>query len=135
MQINHGRVDGIPSDLRGATFTGEVWAEPVLRDVPGVMINTVFFAPGARTDWHSHERGQILFVTHGRGLAINESGGGGVLLPGDVVWFEPAERHWHGADAATYLTHTAISLGETDWQQTVTDEQYTEAVAAYQPSS
>ena len=128
MQINHGRVAGIPSDLRGATFTGQVWAEPVLRDVPGVMVNTIFFPPGARTNWHTHERGQILFVTHGRGFAINESGGGGVLCPGDVVWFEPGERHWHGAGADTYLTHTAISLGDTDWLEAVTDQQYAEVI-------
>ena len=131
MQINHGRVSGVPSDLRGPTFTGEVWAEPLLRDVPGVMVNTIFFPPGARTNWHTHGQGQILLVTHGRGLALSESGGGAVLLPGDVVWFEADERHWHGAGPDTYLTHTAISLGGTDWQEAVTDEQHADAVARY----
>jgi quercetin dioxygenase-like cupin family protein len=124
MQINHGRVAGEPSDLRGPTFTGSVWAEPVLRDVEGVMVNTVFFPPGARTFWHTHEIGQILLVTHGRGYALNDAGVGGVLLPGDVVWFEPGERHWHGAAPDSYLTHTAISLGVADWAEEVTDEQY-----------
>jgi len=130
MQINHGRVAGTPSDLRGPTFTGQVWAEPVLRDVPGVVVNTVFFPPEARTNWHTHEHGQILLVTHGRGFAMNETGGG-VLQTGDVVWFAPRERHWHGAGPDTYLTHTAISLGETDWLEAVSDAQYGEAVGTW----
>ena len=67
MKINHGRVAGEPSAHRDATFTGAVWSEPLLRDVPGVIINTVFFPPGVRTHWHRHETGQILIVTHGRG--------------------------------------------------------------------
>ena len=65
MKINHGRVAGMPSTQRGETFTGSVWSEPLLRDVPGVVINTVFFPPGVRTHWHAHENGQILIVTHG----------------------------------------------------------------------
>lgn len=128
MKINHGRVPGEPSDLRGPTFTGQVWAEPVLKDVPGVTVNTVFFPPAARTNWHTHETGQILIVTHGRGFAINAAGDGGPLLPGDVVWFEPGERHWHGGGPDSYLTHIAISLGVTDWEEAVTDEQYQAAV-------
>ena len=89
----------MPSTERGPTFTGTVWAEPLLRDVPGVVVNTVFFPPGARTHWHRHETGQILLVTHGSGLAFNEGGDGGVIMPGDVVWFDPGERHWHGGRA------------------------------------
>lgn len=124
MKINHGRVAGEPSDERGPTFTGTVWAEPLLGDVPGVMVNTVFFPPGSRTHWHTHGTGQILLVTHGQGFAINEAGDGGAILPGDVVWFEAGERHWHGGTPDTYLAHIAISLGATDWQEAVTDDQY-----------
>ena len=124
MKINHGRVAGEPSDERGPTFTGTVWAEPLLRDVPGVVVNTVFFPPGARTHWHSHETGQILLVTHGRGLAVNQDGDGGAIMPGDVVWFEPGERHWHGGAPDTYVTHIAISLGTTTWEDAVTNDEY-----------
>ena len=124
MKINHGRVAGEPSAHRDATFTGAVWSEPLLRDVPGVIINTVFFPPGVRTDWHRHGTGQILIVTHGRGLAVNEDGDGGAIMPGDLVWFEPGERHWHGAGPDTYVSHIAISLGSTEWEDAVTDDQY-----------
>jgi quercetin dioxygenase-like cupin family protein len=127
MKINHGRVAGEPSEERGPTFTGTVWAEPVLREVPGVAVNTVFFAPGARTHWHTHETGQILLVTHGRGFAITDAGEGGVILPGDVVWFDPGERHWHGGGPDSYVTHVAISLGGASWEEAVSDEQYAAA--------
>lgn len=129
MKINHGRVDGAPSDERVETFTGTVWAEPLLRDVPGLVVNTVFFPPGARTHWHTHETGQVLLVTHGRGFAVNEAGEGGAIGPGDVVWFDAGERHWHGAGPATYLTHVAISLGAADWQAPVGDDEYQAAEA------
>lgn len=128
MQINHGRVSGEPSEQRGPTFTGTVWAEPVLRDAPGVVVNTVFFEPGARTHWHTHGTGQVLIVTHGRGLAVNEAGEGGAILPGDVVWFAAGERHWHGAAPDSYLTHVAVSLDGTDWADPVSDEQYAAAL-------
>ena len=124
MKINHGREAGMPSTQRGETFTGTVWSEPLLRDVPGVIVNTVFFTPGVRTNWHRHTTGQILIVTHGNGLTFNEDGDGGPIRPGDVVWFGPGERHWHGAGPDTWMTHIAISLGTTDWEDAVTDEQY-----------
>jgi quercetin dioxygenase-like cupin family protein len=117
MKINHGREAGMSSDKRGPTFTGEVWAEPLLTGAPGVTVNTIFFPPGARTHWHTHATGQILLV-------INEAGEGGQILPGDVVWIDAGERHWHGGGPDSYLTHVAISLGEADWQDAVTDEQY-----------
>lgn len=124
MKINHGRVAGMPSTQRGETFTGSVWSEPLLRDVPGVVINTVFFPPGVRTHWHAHENGQILIVTHGSGLAFNDDGDGGAILPGDVVWFDPGERHWHGGGPDTWVSHIAISLGTTNWEGAVSDDQY-----------
>lgn len=124
MKINHGRVADMASDERGPTFTGTVWAEPLLHDAPGVMVNTVFFPPGARTHWHRHETGQILLVTHGRGWAFNSDGDGGAIMPGDVVWFDPGERHWHGGGSDTYVSHIAISLGRTDWEDAVSDDEY-----------
>ncbi|QEC48447.1 cupin domain-containing protein [Baekduia soli] len=124
MIINHGRVDGQPSDQRGPTFTGQVWAEPLLSPTEGVAVNTVFFPPGARTHWHTHATGQILMVTHGAGFVRNDAGEGGPLRPGDVVWISPGERHWHGAGPDTYLTHIAISLGDADWQDAVDDADY-----------
>ena len=127
MKINHGREAGTPSAERGETFTGKVWSEPLLRDVPGVVVNTVFFRPGVRTHWHSHETGQILIVTHGSGLAFNEDGDGGAIMPGDVVWFDPGERHWHGAGRDTWMSHIAISLGKTEWEDAVTDDEYAAA--------
>lgn len=130
MKINHGREAGMSSDKRGRTFTGEVWAEPLLTGAPGVMVNTIFFPPGARTHWHTHATGQILLVTHGRGLAVNEAGEGGPILAGDLVWIDAGERHWHGAGPDSYLTHIAVSLGEADWQDAVSEEQYRAAGAS-----
>jgi quercetin dioxygenase-like cupin family protein len=129
MRIQHGR-DGRPSEERGPTFTGPVWADPVLAGVDGVVVNTVMFPPGSRTYWHTHGTGQILFVTHGRGYALTAGGRGGELLPGDVVWFEAGERHWHGAAPDSYLTHTAVSLGGTDWEEAVSDADYAAAATA-----
>jgi quercetin dioxygenase-like cupin family protein len=129
MRINHGRVAGQPSEERGPTFTGTVWGDPLLRDVPGVVINTVVFPPGSRTHWHTHGTGQILIVTHGRGFARTESGEGGAIGPGDIVWFEAGERHWHGAGPDTYMSHIAVSLGGTDWEDAVTDDEFAAGTA------
>ena len=106
----NGALEGIPPERvrfhvcwgnTGTPHTHDIRRQRVGRAAapgrPGVIINTVFFLPGARTHWHRHEAGQILLVTHGRGLAVNETGDGGAIMPGDVVWFEPGERHWHGA--------------------------------------
>ena len=126
MKINRGREAGTKSELRTATFTGEVWGDPVLPETDGVLINNVFFAPGARTHWHTHDQGQILLVTSGEGRARARDGSGGPLSAGDVVWIPPGEEHWHGADADSYMLHLAISLGGHDWLDPVTDEEYEE---------
>jgi quercetin dioxygenase-like cupin family protein len=130
MKVNRGRVPETPSDQRGPTFTGEVWADPILQDVPGVVVNTVFFPPGARTFWHYHEQGQILLVTHGLGRVQTRSGEGAWVRSGDVVFFEIGEEHWHGAGDASYLVHTAISLGATEWLEEVTEGDYRAAVTS-----
>jgi quercetin dioxygenase-like cupin family protein len=127
MKIVRGREAGVGSELRSDTFTGTVWADPVLEKTHDVMINSVFFAPGGRTHWHRHERGQILHVTSGQGWVIARDGAGGTIGVGDTVFIPPDEEHWHGAAAGTYLVHLAISLGATEWLDPVTDGEYGEA--------
>jgi quercetin dioxygenase-like cupin family protein len=126
MKINRGREPGTTSELRTATFTGDVWADMVVDQTDGVMVANVFFTPGARTHWHTHERGQVLVVVGGEGRARTREGGGGKLTPGDVVWIPPGEEHWHGAGPGSYMLHLAISLGAADWLDPVTDEEYEE---------
>jgi quercetin dioxygenase-like cupin family protein len=90
--------------------------------------NAVTFEPGARTAWHTHPLGQVLIVTAGYGLVQREGGAVEEIRPGDVVWFEPGERHWHGASPTTALTHIAIQEAldgkVVDWLEHVTDEEY-----------
>ena len=108
----------------GSQFTGDAFAYLTMPSTDGVTINTVNFTPGARTHWHSHERGQILQVLAGRGLIQSYGEPAQVLRAGDVVWIPPNETHWHGARVDSFLTHLAISLGTTDWKEPVTDEDY-----------
>jgi quercetin dioxygenase-like cupin family protein len=119
-----GRRSGAATDKRGPTFTGEVWADPVLPATDGVTINTVWFPPGGRTFWHRHERGQILHVLGGSGLICGYGENPRRLRPGDVVWVPPGERHWHGGAPASFLIHLAISLGTTAWEQEVAEAEY-----------
>ncbi|MGS0896361.1 cupin domain-containing protein [Burkholderia stagnalis] len=124
MKVFHGRADGAVSEARGATFTGTVWADPVMPYTDGVTINTVFFAPGSRTFWHVHEQGQVLQVTAGRGWICVEGGEPRAIRQGDFVWIGPNERHWHGASADSYMVHVAISLGKATWQDAVSEQDY-----------
>ncbi len=124
MKVIHGRTEQGDSERRSATFTGEVWGDPVMATTDGITINDVFFAPGARTHWHTHERGQILFVLAGRGKVFAEGGEVQSIRAGDTVWIAPDERHWHGASASSYMIHRAVSLGGHDWQDPVSDEDY-----------
>jgi quercetin dioxygenase-like cupin family protein len=88
----------------------------------------VTFEPGARTAWHTHPLGQTLIVTAGCGRAQREGGPVEEIRPGDVVWFEPGEKHWHGATPTTAVTHIAIQEKlngkAVDWLEHVSDEQY-----------
>ena len=88
----------------------------------------VTFEPGARTAWHTHPLGQTLIVTSGCGWVQREGGPVEEIRPGDVVWFAPAEKHWHGATAITAMTHIAIAESldgkVVDWMEHVTPEQY-----------
>ena len=89
---------------------------------------SVTFEPGARTAWHTHPLGQTLIITSGVGWVQRESGRIEEVRAGDVVWFPPGEKHWHGATPTTAMTHTAIqeSLNgkNVDWLEKVNDEQY-----------
>jgi len=108
----------------GSQFTGDVFPYVAMPATDGVTINTVNFAPGARTYWHSHREGQILLVLAGLGLTQSEGGEVEVIRQGDVVWVPAGERHWHGAAEDSYMVHTAISLGATDWGEPVDDADY-----------
>lgn len=123
MEIVRGGAPRRPSELRTSTFTGTVYADPLLAG-PDVTMASVFFAPGARTYWHTHEKGQLLVVTAGSGRIRSEGGDVEELHPGDTVWVPPDEPHWHGGGSGTYLVHLAISLGRTSWREAVSDAEY-----------
>lgn len=125
MEIEHGR-KGTPARVGDAgSFTGRAMLDPVLEDADGaVRINSVMFSPGGRTNWHSHAGGQVLIVGSGHGLVETRDGQREQLSPGDVVWAPPGEVHWHGAGPDTFVSHTAISLGDTAWAEPVDDERY-----------
>ena len=111
-------------------FTGSVRIDPLL-DAPEparVAGASVTFEPGARTAWHTHPLGQTLIVASGLGRAQRWGGRIEEIRPGDVVWFDPGEKHWHGASRTTAMTHIAIQEAlngsPVDWMEKVSDEQY-----------
>jgi quercetin dioxygenase-like cupin family protein len=124
MKVFHARAQGAPSELRSATFTGTVWADPVMPTTDNVQINNVFFSPGGRTHWHSHELGQSLHVLAGSGWICLDGQAPQAIRTGDVVWIGPNERHWHGAAAGSYMLHMATSLGKTSWETAVQAHEY-----------
>jgi quercetin dioxygenase-like cupin family protein len=111
-------------------FTGAVRIDPLFSppDPARVAGALVTFEPGARTAWHTHPLGQTLVVTAGCGRAQREGGPIEEIRPGDVIWFPPGEKHWHGAAPATAMSHIAIQEKldgkAVDWMEHVTDEQY-----------
>jgi quercetin dioxygenase-like cupin family protein len=111
-------------------FTGTVRIDPLFaaNNARRATAGSATFEPGARTAWHTHPLGQTLIVTAGKGLAQREGGPIEEISPGDVVWFAPGEKHWHGASKTTAMTHIAIQEhvdGKVvDWLEHVTDEQY-----------
>jgi quercetin dioxygenase-like cupin family protein len=111
-------------------FTGSVRIDPLFQapEPARVAGASVTFEPGARTAWHTHPLGQTLIVTSGLGLAQRAGGPVEEIRPGDVVWFSPGEKHWHGASPTTAMTHTAIQerLDGTavEWLEQVTDTEY-----------
>jgi quercetin dioxygenase-like cupin family protein len=115
-------------------FSGSVFIDAVA--VPAgrsrLSASSVHFTPGARTAWHTHPNGQTIYVTEGRGLAQRRGGAVEALHPGDRVFFEPGEEHWHGATADQFMTHLALLDVDDDgnnatWGDHVTDEEYTAA--------
>ena len=111
-------------------FTGQVRVDP-LHTAPEparVAMAHVTFEPGARTAWHTHPLGQTLIVTSGLGLAQRDGGPVEEIRPGDIVWFPPGEKHWHGAAPTTAMTHIAIAESldgkVVEWMEKVTDLEY-----------
>jgi quercetin dioxygenase-like cupin family protein len=111
-------------------FTGAVRIDPLFQ-APGparAVGASVTFEPGARTAWHTHPLGQTLIVVAGCGWAQREGGPVEEIRPGDVIWFPPGQRHWHGATPTTAMTHIAIQEADggktVDWLEHVSDTQY-----------
>jgi quercetin dioxygenase-like cupin family protein len=111
-------------------FTGTVRIDPMFEapDPARVSGGHVTFEPGARTAWHTHPLGQTLIVTSGSGRVQQAGGAIEEVRPGDIVWFAPGEKHWHGASPTTAMTHIAIQESldgkNVDWLEQVDDEQY-----------
>jgi quercetin dioxygenase-like cupin family protein len=111
-------------------FTGTVRIDPLFQAPDPALVQgaSVTFEPGARTAWHTHPLGQTLIVTAGCSRVQREGGPVEEIRPGDVVWFSPNEKHWHGAAAKTAMTHIAIQEKKdgkvVDWMEHVSDAQY-----------
>ena len=129
--MNITRVGSQPS-IQGPAdwFTGAVRIDTPFKgnDPARVTGAIVTFEPGARTAWHTHPLGQTLLVTAGCGWAQREGGPVEEIHPGDVVWFAPGEKHWHGAAPTTAMTHVALQEvlegKAVHWMEKVTDDQY-----------
>jgi len=125
------RVGSQPSTKGPADwFSGTVRIDPLFNAPAPARVAgaSVTFEPGARTAWHTHPLGQTLIVTAGCGRVQREGGPIEEIRPGDMVWFPPGEKHWHGASPTTAMTHIAIqeNLDDkvVDWMEKVSDEQY-----------
>jgi len=111
-------------------FTGTVRIDPLINSFAPERVQgaNVTFEPGARTAWHTHPLGQTLVIVSGLGRVQREGGAIEEVCPGDVVWFAPGEKHWHGASPRTAMTHMALQEVQdgkvVDWMEKVTDEQY-----------
>lgn len=112
-------------------FTGTVWQDPI-NETPGVRSSYVRFEPGARTNWHTHPAGQTICIISGLGLVQNWGGNIREVRAGDVVWFPPNEKHWHGAAPSTTMVHIALTEVHegkyVDWLEKVSDAQYLAAL-------
>jgi quercetin dioxygenase-like cupin family protein len=112
-------------------FTGEVYIDTIAVPSQGSTINaaSVHFRPGARTAWHTHPHGQTIWVTEGIGLCQRRGEPVEVIRPGDRVFFEPGEEHWHGAAPTRFMTHIAMRQADADgnvvaWGEHVSDDEY-----------
>jgi quercetin dioxygenase-like cupin family protein len=123
---------GSQPSTKGPTdwFAGTVRIDPLfpVTEPARAAGNAVTFEPGARTAWHTHPLGQTLIITAGGGRAQRWGGPIEEIRPGDIVWFPPGEKHWHGAAATTAMTHIAIQEQlngkAVEWLEKVSDEQY-----------
>lgn len=123
--------DNIPTKGPAATFAGHVRVDSYFQgDAPSkISAGIVTFEPGARTAWHTHPLGQLLLVTFGEGWVQKEGEERLAVQPGDTVWFEPHEKHWHGASDRKAMTHVAIAEADetgsaTVWMEHVSDADY-----------
>lgn len=121
----------IPSIRAPASyFTGTVWQDPIIEAPEPAALRAVrvAFEPGARTAWHTHPLGQTLFITSGVGLVQVWGGVIREVRAGDVIYFAPEEKHWHGAAPKIRMEHMAMQEAKNgkhvDWLEHVTDEQY-----------
>jgi quercetin dioxygenase-like cupin family protein len=107
-------------------FTGDVWIDSILQtgEPSPVNVGVVHFSPGARTAWHSHDGGQTLYVTEGRGLVQSRGEAVVEIRPGDVHFTPDATQHWHGAAHDHFMTHVSITHGGATWGDHVTDAEY-----------
>ena len=117
-------------------FTGSVYVDTVAAPSAGSRLSasSVHFTPGARTAWHTHPNGQTIWVLEGVGLCQRRGGAVEVIRPGDRVFFEPGEEHWHGAAATRFMTHIAMLDVDDEghnatWGEHVTDAEYAAAPA------
>ena len=134
MQITRSSTDTVKGPAEW--FTGDVYLDAVaVADEPWrVQSNLVHFTPGARTAWHTHALGQTLFVTEGVGLCQKRGGPVEVIRPGDRIFFDRDEEHWHGAAPNRFMAHLALNEVDADhpaadWGEKVTDEEYAAAPA------
>lgn len=110
-------------------FRGHGWIDEMHTDNETTVAD-VMFVPAARTNWHTHEGGQLLRVVAGSGWICDEGGTPKRLRVGDLAWCPPGITHWHGADNESYLVHQAFALGATQWLGPVSDEEYGQAGSA-----
>jgi quercetin dioxygenase-like cupin family protein len=128
MQIIRNSLDTSPGP--SDWFTGAVFIDAVAAPERAARAGagSVHFTPGARTHWHTHPFGQTIFVTEGIGRCQRDGGPVEEIRPGDRVFFEPGENHWHGAAPNRFMTHIAIQesdeSGPVTWGDPVSDEQY-----------
>lgn len=131
-QVPRGRAGG--DSLNGkktlGTFTGEVWLDPILmKQGVDCTAATVSFGPGARTNWHKHERGQYLKVIAGCGWVCDQHEKPQRIVAGDAIWCPAGSIHWHGADSKGYMVHEAISFGGIEWYEAVDEAEYRQKTA------
>jgi quercetin dioxygenase-like cupin family protein len=105
-------------------FSGEVYGDLITLPGSQLTVAAVHFAPGARTAWHSHDGGQTLCVTEGRGLVQSRGGNIVPIRSGDAIHAPDGEEHWHGAAPDAYMTHLTITSGAAHWGPHVTDDEY-----------